>query len=90
MEARDWTYDTLRKGTNRLVCFDKSGLPGQLPFSIECTSLGNLDRVMQNMKFESEADRTKSARPNSMPLKRTALEQSPNSAPSGITWERTR
>ena len=31
--------DTLRKGTNRLVCFDKSGLPGQLPFSIECTSV---------------------------------------------------
>ena len=55
----DFTYDTLRKGTNRLVCFDKSGLPGQLPFSIECTSLGNLDRAVQNMKFESEADRTK-------------------------------
>ena len=55
----DWTYDTLRKGTNRLVCFDKSGLPGQLPFSLECTSLGNLDRAAQNMKFESEADRTK-------------------------------
>jgi hypothetical protein len=55
----DWTYDTLRKGTNRLVCFDKSGLPGQLPFSLECTSLGNLDRAAQNMKFESEPDRTK-------------------------------
>ena len=55
----DWTYDTLRKGTNRLVCFDKSGLPGQLPYSLECTSLGNLDRAVQNMKFESEADRTK-------------------------------
>jgi hypothetical protein len=55
----DWTNDTLRKGTNRLVCFDKSGLPGQLPFSIECTSIANLDRVTQNMKFESEADRTK-------------------------------
>jgi len=55
----DWTYDTLRKGTNRLVCFDKSGLPGQLPYSLECTSLGNLDRAVQNMKFESEPDRTK-------------------------------
>ena len=22
----DFTYDTLKKGTNRLVCFDKSGL----------------------------------------------------------------
>lgn len=55
----DWTYDTLRKGTNRLVCFDKSGLPGQLPFSIECTSIANLDRVTQNMKFEAEPDRAK-------------------------------
>ena len=55
----DWTYDTLRKGTNRLLCFDKSGLPGQLPFSIECTSVANLDRVTQNMKFEAEPDRAK-------------------------------
>jgi hypothetical protein len=55
----DWTYETLRKGTNRLVCFDKSGLPGQLPFSIECTSIGNMDRVTQNMKFEAETDRAK-------------------------------
>ena len=55
----DWTYDTLRKGTNRLVCFDNSGLPGQLPYSLECTSLGNLDRATQNMKFESEPDRAK-------------------------------
>ncbi len=52
-------YDTLRKGNNRLVCFDKSGLPGQLPFSIECTSIGNLARAQQNMKFESETDRAK-------------------------------
>ena len=55
----DWTYDTLRKGTNRLVCFDKSGLPGQQAFSIECTMLSNMDRVTQNMKFEAEPDRTK-------------------------------
>lgn len=55
----DWTYRTLRKGTNRLLCFDKSGLPGQLPFSVECTSLGNMDRVTQNMRFESETDRVK-------------------------------
>src|SRR5438046_2473652 len=40
----DQTYATLRKGTNRLVCYDRSGFPGQQPFSIECTMLGNLDR----------------------------------------------
>jgi len=56
----NWTYTTLRKGTNSLVCFDKSGLPGQQPaFSVECTMVGNLDRAAQNMKFESEPDRAK-------------------------------
>ena len=55
----DFTYDTLRKGTNRLVCMDRSGQPGQQPFMSECTSIGNLDRLAQNMKFETEPDRTK-------------------------------
>ena len=53
----DFTYDTLRKGTNRLVCYDRSGQPGQQPFSIECTSLGNLERVAQNLKFEAMGDK---------------------------------
>src|SRR3954466_6030145 len=52
-------YDTLRKGNNKLVCFDKSGLPGQQAFSIECSSLANLERAQQNLKFESESDRGK-------------------------------
>ena len=55
----DYTYDTVRKGTNRLVCFDISGMPGQMAFSIECTSIGNLDRVAQNLKFEAEPDKAK-------------------------------
>lgn len=54
----DWTYTTLRKGTG-LVCFDKSGLPGQQPYSLECTNIGNLPRATQNMRFESETDRAK-------------------------------
>jgi hypothetical protein len=53
----DFTYTTLRKGTNRLVCYDRSGLPGQQAFSIECTSLGNLDRAAQNLKFEAMGDK---------------------------------
>lgn len=53
----DHTYDTLRKGTNRLVCFDKSGKPGMQAFMIECTSLGNLDRVAQNLRFEAMGDK---------------------------------
>src|ERR1700688_354447 len=55
----DFTYDTLRKGTNRLVCYDRTGLPEQQPFSIECTSIANLDRVAQNLKFESGGDKVK-------------------------------
>ena len=55
----DFTYDTLRKGTNRVVCFDRSGEPGEQPFAVQCTSIGNLDRVAQNRKFEAEPDRAK-------------------------------
>jgi len=55
----DFTYETLKKGTNRLVCYDKSGQPEQMPFMIECTSLGNLDRAAQNMKFEAGGDKAK-------------------------------
>src|SRR2546425_12554877 len=53
----DFTYETLKKGTNRIVCYDKSGQPSQQPFMVECTSLGNLDRAAQNMKFEAIADK---------------------------------
>src|SRR3954466_7670031 len=53
----DFTYDTLRKGTNRLVCYDRSGQPTQQAFSLECTSIANLDRVAQNMKFEAMGDK---------------------------------
>ena len=53
----DFTYDTLRKGTNRLVCYDRTGQPGQQPFSLECTSIANVDRVAQNMKFEAMGDK---------------------------------
>ena len=56
----DFTYDTLKKGTNRMVCYDRSGFPLQQPFSIECTSLGNLDRVAQNLKAEATGDKAKS------------------------------
>ena len=54
----DGTYDTLRKGTNRLVCYDWSGMPGKQPFAVQCTSIANLDRVAQNRKFEAIADKT--------------------------------
>jgi hypothetical protein len=53
----DFTYETLRKGTNRLVCYDMSGRPGEQPFAVECTSIANLDRVAQNLKFEAIPDK---------------------------------
>src|SRR5579862_7636921 len=53
----DFTYETLKKGTNRLVCYDRSGEPGRQPFAVQCTTLGNLDRVAQNRKFEGMTDR---------------------------------
>ena len=55
----DGTYDTLRKGTNRLVCYDQSGEPAEQPFAVQCTSIGNLERVAQNRRFEAEQDQKK-------------------------------
>ena len=52
----DFTYDTLRKGTNRLVCYERPVAPGGQPFSVECTSIANLERVAQSLKTETIAD----------------------------------
>ncbi len=52
----DGTYDTLKKGTGPLVCYDWSGMPGKQPFAVQCTSIKNLDRVAQNLKFASITD----------------------------------
>src|SRR5712671_3787481 len=57
----DFTYDTLKKGANSVVCYDRSGFPEQQPFSIECTSITNLDREAQNLKFEAVGERSKTA-----------------------------
>lgn len=55
----DYTYETLKKGTNRLVCYDRSGEPGEQAFAVQCTSVGNLERVAQNRRFEAESDKAK-------------------------------
>ena len=54
----DGTYDTLKPGTNRLVCYDRSGEPGQQPFAVQCSSVANIPRIVQNRKFEAMADKT--------------------------------
>lgn len=53
----DLTYETLRKGTNQLVCYDRSGEPGRQPFAVQCTTKNNLNRVAQNRKFEAMTDK---------------------------------
>lgn len=56
----DYTYTDLRKGTNHLVCYDRSGFPLHPAFAVQCTSLANLPRVAQNLEAESTGDRDKS------------------------------
>src|SRR5262245_36796658 len=48
----DFTYEVLKKGTSRMVCYDLTGWPGERPFSVECTSSdANLPRAAQNRKL---------------------------------------
>jgi hypothetical protein len=58
----DFTYDTLKESKNGLVCFDRSGRPGQANFSMLCTAMENLPREAQNLKAEAagQGDRAKS------------------------------
>jgi len=57
----DGTYDTLKPGTNRLVCYDRSGEPGQQPFAVQCSSVANIPRIAQNKKFEAMPEKGKAA-----------------------------
>ncbi len=51
----DHTYDVLKEGTNRIFCYDRSSDPDRQPFAVQCTSVGNLERVQQNRRFDAEA-----------------------------------
>jgi hypothetical protein len=60
MWKSDFTYETLKKGTNRMVCYDLSGKPGpmqRMAFMVECTSIANLDREAQDLKFNAIPDK---------------------------------
>ena len=81
----DQTYTTLRKGTNRLVCYDRSGFPLQQAFSIECTMLGNLDRAAQNLKLEALGDRAK-AQAAFDEAEKNGTRASPSSVRCGTTF----
>ena len=51
----DYTYETLKEGTNRLVCYNRSDERNRRPFAVVCTSVGNLDRAAQNRRFRGES-----------------------------------
>ncbi len=50
----DYTYRTIKEGTSELVCYDRSGDPGQAAFAVACTARGNLDRIAQNRRFAAQ------------------------------------
>ncbi len=50
----DYTYETLKQGTNTLVCYDRSDERDRRPFAAQCTSVANLDRVAQNRRFRAQ------------------------------------
>ena len=51
----DYTYETIREGTNRLVCYSRADEARRQPFAVQCTSVANLDRVAQSRRFRAEA-----------------------------------
>jgi hypothetical protein len=51
----DGSYATLKEGTNAFVCYDRSGEPGRAAFAVQCTNTGNLERLAQNRRFETQA-----------------------------------
>jgi hypothetical protein len=50
--AADFTFEVLRSGPGRMVCYDLSGWPGEEKWSVECTSSdANMPRIAQNRAF---------------------------------------
>jgi len=54
----DHSYRVVREGTNQMVCYDRSSENRRAAFDVQCTNLGNLERVAQNREFRAmSADR---------------------------------
>ena len=50
--AADFTFEVLRPGPGRMVCYDLTGFPGERPWSVECVSSdANMARIAQNRAF---------------------------------------
>lgn len=50
----DYSYETLKEGSNSMVCYDRSDEERRAPFDVQCTSVANLPRVAQNRRFRAE------------------------------------
>jgi hypothetical protein len=67
--AADFTFEVLRSGPGRLVCYDLSGWPGEEPWSVECTSSeANLPRVAQNRAFAEIGSKVTPTLPGGKPV----------------------
>jgi|TARA_B110000196_G_scaffold228674_1_gene197359 hypothetical protein len=51
----DYTYEVLKEGSGQLVCYDRASEDRRGAFDVQCTNLGNLDRVAQNRRFRAES-----------------------------------
>ncbi len=51
----DFTYETLKEGTNRWVCYSRADERDRPAFAVQCTSVANLDRVSQSRRFRAES-----------------------------------
>ena len=54
----DFTYETVSDGSNGIVCYDRADERDRAPFSAQCTSLNNLERVAQNRRFRAATSDT--------------------------------
>jgi hypothetical protein len=52
----DHSYETLREGTNHLVCYDRSDERDRRPFAVQCTHMTNVARVAQNRRFRAQTE----------------------------------
>jgi hypothetical protein len=67
--AADFTFEVLRSGPSRMVCYDLSGWPGEEPWSVECTSSeANLPRVAQNRAFAEMGSKATPTLPGGRPV----------------------
>ena len=56
--SADYTYTTIKEGTNQVVCYGRADERDRPAFAVQCTSMANLERVAQNRKFHADsADR---------------------------------